>query len=77
VIDWYGSIPVFRLKNFFGLGSGCDIEFKINKQPNKKIRDSTQDDGDSTRVVFYDGEDVSGTVSLQVLIRKMTRFSCI
>ena len=48
-------------QNFF-LGSSCDIEFKLNDQ-NKKQIESHVDGKSVKQYVYYDGEDVSGTVS--------------
>ena len=51
----------FFWKNFF-LGSGCDIEFKLDNQ-NKKQTESHVDGKSLKQYIYYDGEDVSGTVS--------------
>ena len=56
-------------KSLFGFGPGCDIEFELDKSQTRKsvqVIDNTNNDiKKSKQLIYYDGEDVGGTVSLR------------
>jgi len=53
-------------KSLFGFGPGCDIEFELDKSQTRKsiqVIDQTNNDTKKTKqLIYYDGEDVGGTV---------------
>jgi vacuolar protein sorting-associated protein 26 len=56
--------------SLFGFGPTCDIEFELNKNQTRKsievIDNSNNETKRSKQLVFYDGEDVGGTVHLKL-----------
>ena len=58
-------------KSLFGFGPGCDIEFELDKSQTRKsiqvVDHSNNDNKKSKQLIYYDGEDVSGTVSIEKL----------
>jgi hypothetical protein len=49
--------------DILGLGSKIDVEFMLDRQEQRKQIDVKIDDNKrSTQYIYYDGEDVNGTV---------------
>lgn len=52
--------------SLFGFGSGCDIEFSLDKASERKTVSVLEDGKRVKQLVYYDGEDVSGTVHIKL-----------
>ena len=50
------------LKSLFGFGPSCDIEFELDKTGSRKSVEYSEDGKKIKNYIYYDGEDVSGTV---------------
>lgn len=46
----------------FGFGSGCEIEFELDKAGTRKSVEVNEDGKKVKQLIYYDGEDVGGTV---------------
>ena len=57
---------ILLFKSLFGFGPGCDIEFELDKSQTRKsiqvVDHSNNDSKKSKQLIYYDGEDVGGTV---------------
>jgi hypothetical protein len=47
----------------FGFGSACDIQFELDKTGKRKSVQVNEDGRSVKNLIYYDGEDVGGTVS--------------
>jgi len=53
--------------DILGLGSKIDVEFILDRQEQRKQIDVKIDDNKrSTQYIYYDGEDVNGTVKTKI-----------
>jgi hypothetical protein len=50
-------------KSLFGFGPSCDVEFELDKTGSRKSVEYLEDGKKVKQYIYYDGEDVSGTVS--------------
>lgn len=47
----------------FGFGPSCDVEFELDRTGSRKSVDVLDDGKKVKQLIYYDGEDVGGTVS--------------
>jgi vacuolar protein sorting-associated protein 26 len=52
--------------SLFGFGSGCDIEIALDKSESRKQVEVLEDGKKVKQFVYYDGEDVTGTVNIRL-----------
>jgi vacuolar protein sorting-associated protein 26 len=50
----------------FGFGSGCDIEFELDRSGKRKSVEFVEDGKKVKNLIYYDGEDVGGTVHIRL-----------
>lgn len=52
-------------KSLFGFGPQCDVEFELDRSGTRKSVDVVEDGKKVKQLIYYDGEDVGGTVILK------------
>lgn len=52
--------------SLFGFGSGCEIEFELDKAGTRKSVEVNEDGKKVKQLIYYDGEDVGGTVHIKL-----------
>lgn len=50
----------------FGLGPSCDIEFELDRSGSRKQIELIEDGKKNKQYIYYDGEDVGGTVHIKL-----------
>ncbi|RNA24133.1 vacuolar sorting-associated 26B-like [Brachionus plicatilis] len=52
--------------SLFGFGSSCDIEFELDRSGKRKQIELNEDGKKTKQYIYYDGEDVGGTVHIKL-----------
>lgn len=52
--------------SLFGFGSSCDVEFQLDKSNTRKSVEMIEDNKKIRQLVYYDGEDIGGTVHIKL-----------
>jgi vacuolar protein sorting-associated protein 26 len=53
-------------QSLFGFGSACDIEFELDRSGKRKSVEVTDEGKKVKNLIYYDGEDVGGTVHIRL-----------